>query len=110
MSLSDQLTSGELVDRIKNPEGVWPTRAEKQNLTKNVASCALALALYRDNWIFHFGPGSAHCEKAENRLEPFPLVAKLFSRDMKREEWLQLCEVCGISQLKLAPEATAATA
>ena len=108
-ALAEDLKSGELTDRMRNPEGVWPTREQKVQMALNVAACAFALALHRDGWTFHFGPGSSYCERAGHTLEPFKLSPKLAKGEITLDQWREICEQTGITSLKFEPQSAAAS-
>jgi hypothetical protein len=102
--LTQQLTSGELAGRLKNPPGRSPANAERANLAHALAASALALALRNAGWTFHTLPGEAYCEKNGRRLEPFDLVAQLAAGSLTRENWEGLCDTNDIGSLQLLAE------
>jgi Zn-dependent protease with chaperone function len=102
--LWQQLPSGELARRIKNPPGRWPTNAERADLARVLAGAALALALRNAGWTFHTLPGEAYCEKNERSLEPFELIGQLATGSMTRERWEGICDTNGVGSLPLLAE------
>jgi heat shock protein HtpX len=100
-NLGDELQSGGLRQRLKNPAGVWPTTEERGQIARGVAGCALALALLRDEWIFHTLPGEMYCEKNGERLQPFQVANKLGRGELSPTEWREICTRLGIANLSL---------
>jgi hypothetical protein len=102
--LGDELQSGTLRQRLKNPAGVWPTTEERGQMARAVAGCAFALALLRDGWTFHTLPGEMYCEKNSERLQPFHVATKLSRGELSPTEWLEMCARLGITNLSLELE------
>src|SRR5207249_4240173 len=63
VNLPEQLRSAALARRLRNPEGRLLDLAERDDMARGVAACALSLVLLRQGWTFHLSPGRAYCEK-----------------------------------------------
>jgi hypothetical protein len=100
--LAQQLNSGELRRRLKNPPGVWPTTEERGQIAKGVAGCALALVLLREGWTAHTLPGELYFEKNGRRFEPFAVAEDLASGATSEAKWLDICKELGLTELELA--------
>lgn len=109
-NLANELWSGNLRSRLKNPEGIWPTAEERGDMARNLAGCALAVALYQRGWTFHALPGEMYCEKDGYRIEPFIVTRKLSFREMSDNDWQHLCVAAAIANLPLEPARPAAHA
>jgi Zn-dependent protease with chaperone function len=105
--LGQQLISGDLARRLKYPQGVWRSDAERAELARGLAASALALSLRNAGWTFHTLPGEAYCQKNERRMEPFVLIAELAAGSRNRENWEEICVSNDIGNLPLLAEKAA---
>jgi len=103
--IPEQLSNGALVKRIKNPPGVLLDLPQRADAARNVAGCALSLALLHDGWTCHALPGEMYCEKNGQRIDPFEIVQKVDRRQLTPAQWKDLCTQAGIINLSLLPKA-----
>ncbi|HZU33465.1 MAG TPA: M48 family metallopeptidase [Candidatus Angelobacter sp.] len=108
-NLADELQSGALRQKLKNPPGMWPTTEERARMARTVAGCALALLLYQEGWAVHTLPGEIHCERNGESINPFELVKK-FGKEMSQEQWLELCTRLGLKGKPLLQKTSTAAA
>ena len=92
----------EIASQIRDPKGMLLTPEQRVERARSLLSTAFGLALVKNGWKVHAGPGEFHLDHGDDELDPHKLMLQISDGVISKEAWATKCKELGIEGLPLA--------